>query len=139
MVAAEESDLRKVAEWLLLQTEKHQVVLLDAPMGAGKTTLIKEICRQMDVQEDVTSPTYSLVNEYLSPKYGPVYHFDLYRLEKESEAIEIGIEDYLFSDNYCFIEWPEKIRNFLPPQHAHLTIDVQGDARIFKLNLLPHE
>ncbi len=76
-------------------------------MGAGKTTLIKEICRHLEVDDEVSSPTYALVNEYKSPKHGSVFHFDLYRLKNIKEVIEIGLFEYLDSGSYCLIEWPE--------------------------------
>jgi len=91
----------------------NKVVLFFAPMGAGKTTLINELCRQLQVYDQPSSPTFSIVNEYTSPN-GNIYHFDFYRLKDEEEALDLGYEDYFFSGNYCFIEWPEKINSLLP-------------------------
>src|ERR1700712_1543225 len=83
-------------------------------MGAGKTTLIKSICKLFGVKDSVSSPTYSLVNEYV---YGPtnkIFHFDFYRINSESEALDIGFEDYIYTRQYCFIEWPSKVSSLLP-------------------------
>ena len=78
-------------------------------MGVGKTTLIKELSLQLGVNDTITSPTFSIINEYNSLKDLKVYHFDLYRIKDENEALDFGIEEYLYSDDYCFIEWPERI------------------------------
>lgn len=129
-----EENLNEAAEWLLSRIGEERIIAFNGQMGAGKTTFIKSLCQFMEVEDEVSSPTFSLVNEYFSEKYGSIYHFDLYRLKDESEAWDIGIEDYLYSGAYCFIEWPEKIRNLIPPQHVHLDIDVDGLTRVFKLN-----
>jgi tRNA threonylcarbamoyladenosine biosynthesis protein TsaE len=92
-----------------------QVVLVFGQMGAGKTTLIKAICRALGVTDEVSSPTFALVNEYQSDAGEPVYHFDLYRLAAEEEALDFGVDEYLDSNCLCLVEWPEKILNFLPP------------------------
>lgn len=85
-----------------------------AEMGSGKTTFILTLLKLMGVSDASGSPTFSLVNEYTSDKYGKIYHLDLYRLEDEEEALDIGIEEMLYGDAYCFIEWPEKIDQLLP-------------------------
>ena len=85
-----------------------------AEMGAGKTTFILALLDQMGVKDASGSPTFSLVNEYSSDKYGRIYHLDLYRLEDEEEALDMGIEEILYGDAFCFIEWPEKIEQLLP-------------------------
>lgn len=105
----------------------YRVVLFFAPMGAGKTTLIKELCRQLQVVDQVASPTFSIVNEYGSPS-GNIYHFDFYRLKEEQEALDLGYEEYFYSGNYCFIEWPEKIPNLLPEEVISLTIALGENA-----------
>ena len=97
-------------------------------MGAGKTTLIKAICHSLGVNSAVSSPTFSLVNEYEYPG-GLVYHFDCYRLKTPTEALDFGIEEYLSSDSYCFIEWPEKIADFLPSSYLKISISNQEDAQ----------
>lgn len=108
------------------------IVLFQGEMGSGKTTLIKAIAAELEVEDEVSSPTYSLVNEYQSPQ-GPVYHFDFYRLEKEGEALDIGLEEYLYSGYLCLIEWPEKIRTLMPPEHTLVEITVDGGQRIYKI------
>lgn len=95
-------------------------------MGAGKTTLIKELCAALGVEEAVTSPTFSIVNEYDIP-LGKIFHFDFYRLKTESEALDMGYEEYFYSGNYCFIEWPEKIPNLLPESFVSIGIKVVAD------------
>lgn len=102
-------------------------------MGAGKTTFIKEFCRQLGVETVVNSPTFAIVNEYPSPDGRSVFHFDLYRLERWEEMLDIGYEDYFYSDNYCLIEWPEKIENLLPDSHVTVLLETapEGETRFF--------
>lgn len=95
-----------------------------APMGAGKTTLIHSICSLLKVDEAVSSPTFALINEYPSPVAGTIYHMDWYRLKDEEEAIQAGMEDAILSNNYCFIEWPEKAAGLLPDQVFKLNIEL---------------
>lgn len=125
-------ELKSLAKTLIDQL-KPGVVLVDGEMGAGKTTLISEICRQFEIEGPTSSPTYSIVNEYFSPKIGTIYHFDVYRLESEEEAYDIGIEDYLYSGNFCFIEWSEKIENLLPTSCVRINIQVKQETRIISL------
>ena len=99
-----------------------------APMGAGKTTLISEICRQLGCSDEANSPTFSIVNEYDTEKLGKVYHLDCYRLENEDEALEIGVEDYFYSGCPCFVEWPEKIETLLPADTIEVKIHVKEDG-----------
>ena len=104
-------------------------------MGAGKTTLIKSICEQLKVVYVVKSPTFSIVNEYISEINGKVYHFDFYRLKDKREAFDIGIEFYFDSSSYCFVEWPSMIEDLLPNDFDHIYIDVENELRIIKLVL----
>lgn len=98
-------------------------------MGAGKTTFIKAVCRELGVQEDVTSPTFAIVNEYESNTLDqPIYHFDFYRINSEEEAYDMGCEEYFYSGSYCFIEWPEKISNLLPDQITNVYVKVLDDT-----------
>ena len=85
------------------------VICFDGPMGAGKTTLISELCKKWQVTDPISSPTFSIVNHYISPCKGRIYHFDFYRLKDIDEAMDIGTEEYLESDNFCLIEWGEKL------------------------------
>jgi len=109
-------------EILKLHVDK-RVFLFNGNMGAGKTTLIKELCTQLGVKDRISSPTFSIVNEYQGNK-SLVYHFDFYRLEDVSEAYDMGAEEYFFSGNYCFIEWPEIISNLLPASDKCVSIDI---------------
>jgi len=92
-------------------------------MGAGKTTFVKHLCKQLNVQDSTSSPTFSIVNEYESPA-GPVYHFDFYRIKDEQEAFDFGYEEYFYSGAYCFVEWPEKIPNLLPEEAKEIHISI---------------
>lgn len=108
----------------------------DAPMGAGKTTFIQALIQAMGIEHPDGSPTYSLVNTYDSPMFGKIFHFDLYRIEDESEALDIGIEEMLYSDAICLIEWPEKIRGLLPENMIWSYIRVNQDqSRTLSIDL----
>jgi tRNA threonylcarbamoyladenosine biosynthesis protein TsaE len=122
--------LEEVAQQILDQNP-NKVILFNGEMGVGKTTLIKQLCKTLGVEEATSSPTFSLVNEYQTTKNQIVYHFDFYRLNKESEALDMGIEDYLYSGNWCFIEWSEKIENLIPEHHAVITIQLIADGKRF--------
>jgi tRNA threonylcarbamoyladenosine biosynthesis protein TsaE len=100
-------------------------------MGAGKTTLIKRLCKTLGVEEVTSSPTFSLVNEYQTIDNQTVYHFDFYRLNSEIEALDMGVDDYLYSGNWCFIEWAEKIENLIPELHSVVTIQLLPDGKRF--------
>jgi tRNA threonylcarbamoyladenosine biosynthesis protein TsaE len=115
--------LTGVANELFTLAGDCKVWLFLGDMGAGKTTLIKEIGKWLGVTDAMSSPTFSIVNEYWTKDKKQVYHFDFYRIKNEIEAVEIGIEDYFYSGNYCFIEWPEKIPNLLPDVHAIIKIE----------------
>ena len=119
-------DLSDATSTLLSFAANRKKMAFTGEIGAGKTTFIQRICQQLGVKEAVTSPTFSLINEYLVENSKenpfPVYHLDLYRLKNEQEAIDIGIEDYLYDEHYCFVEWPERAGNYLPV--ADLNIDL---------------
>lgn len=103
-------------------------------MGAGKTTLIKEICDRYDVIDNVSSPTFSIINEYINNNNDYFYHFDFYRIEKEQEAMDIGCDEYFYSGNHCFIEWPSKIPNLIPDQFLQVEILIENESlRTIKL------
>jgi len=122
----EEKDLAAIAK-ALLKHIKPKVWLFYGAMGCGKTTLIKDLTKALGVKDRVSSPTFSLVNEYLSDKGNILYHFDFYRIKKEEEALDIGIDDYFYADNYCFVEWPEKIENLVPLNAVAIYITVNKD------------
>ncbi|MCG1036576.1 tRNA (adenosine(37)-N6)-threonylcarbamoyltransferase complex ATPase subunit type 1 TsaE [Polaribacter sargassicola] len=126
-------DLTSVASKLIASVE-NKTLLFYGQMGVGKTTLIKEICKQLNVLDNISSPTFSLVNEYQTTNEEKVYHFDFYRITDEEEALDIGIEDYFYSNNWCLIEWPENIENLLPLEAVkiHLTI-LENEQRNIQL------
>ena len=95
-------------------------------MGSGKTTLIKSICHRLGVTSGMTSPTFSIVNEYSAPDHKKIYHFDFYRLKKEIEAYDIGVEEYFESGHYCFVEWPECVPSLIPQQHLDVWLTDAG-------------
>lgn len=117
------SEINRVARQILEQNLE-KVILFEAEMGTGKTTLIKELCKALHVEDNISSPTFSLVNEYHTTKGETIYHFDFYRLKSEEEALDFGGEDYLYSGNYCFLEWSEKIPNLIPDKHTLIEIRV---------------
>jgi tRNA threonylcarbamoyladenosine biosynthesis protein TsaE len=93
-------------------------------MGVGKTTLIKQLCKNLGVTENTSSPTFSIVNEYKTDRNQSVYHFDFYRIDNEQEALDFGYEDYFYSNSFCFIEWAEKIPNLIPVNHKVISIKI---------------
>ena len=119
---------------ILKTYEPHRVFAFDGQMGAGKTTFIKSLCEAMGTADVVNSPTFAIVNVYdvEQPYRGEVYHFDCYRLKDIREAIDFGAEEYLYSGNYCFIEWPEMIASLLPDDTVHIKIThmENGDRRL---------
>ena len=136
MAAVEE--LPAIAEKILANLVT-KVVLLAGPMGAGKTTLIKALCKKLGVTDLVSSPTFSVVNEYASPSKGTIYHFDWYRLEREEEALDLGLDNYLDSNALCLMEWPEKISNLLPYEFDLLRIELDGATRVISHKIHLHE
>ena len=108
-----------------------KVILFYGEMGAGKTTFIKQLCKTIGVTEATSSPTFSLVNEYQTTNNETVYHFDFYRLKTETEALDMGVDDYLYSGNWCFIEWAEQIPNLIPEEHSVIRISEQADGKRF--------
>ena len=110
------------------------LIVVDGAMGAGKTTLIAEICRQFDVTDEPMSPTYPIINEYYSSSYGSIYHIDCYRLESEVEAQNIGMEDYLYSGSYCFVEWADNIKKLLPDNYVRVIVQARENIRIITID-----
>ena len=117
----------------ILKLSNSKKIAFHASMGAGKTTLIKSICEHLKVIDVVKSPTFSIVNEYISEINGKVYHFDFYRLEDKREAFDISVESYFDSSAYCFVEWPSMIEDLLPDDFDHIYIEVENEQRIIKL------
>jgi len=126
--AKTEADLKEIAEKLVTEIDA-PVILFKGEMGTGKTTFIKAICAALNVEDYITSPTFSIINEYHSPQKSNIYHFDFYRLETEEEAYDFGYEDYFFSGQICLVEWPEKIRNLIPPKFGLVTIKEHDGKR----------
>ena len=120
--------LEEVAQKIIANNPK-KVILFHGEMGVGKTTLIKQLCKTLGVTGATSSPTFSLVNEYEANNNQLVYHFDFYRLNNEVEALDMGIDDYLYSSNWCFIEWAEKIPNLIPETHSVITISLLTDGK----------
>lgn len=112
---------------------QHKVVLLQGDMGAGKTTLTGAILRELGVEEAISSPTFSIINEYMA-RSEKVYHFDFYRIDHLSQAKEIGVEEYFYSGDWCFVEWPQRIEDLLPSERSiiHLQV-VSPDRRLLKI------
>ncbi len=124
-------NLKKINQTAKLFIEKmgdRKVFAFNGKMGAGKTTFIKSICETMGVSEIVNSPTFSIINEYETQDGKIIYHFDCYRINKTREALDMGAEEYLYSGNYCFIEWSENIASILPDFLVHVNITEQDDG-----------
>lgn len=115
--------LDEVAVQLLELIHPRKVLCLHGELGAGKTALVKAMCRQIGVVDPVHSPTFSIVNEYLDAMGDPVYHFDFYRLRRIEEAYDLGYEQYLYSGYFCFIEWPEQVEGLPMPDKGDVTIE----------------
>ncbi len=120
-------DLQDVAVQILKKVN-NKILLFDAAMGVGKTTLIKEICKQLGIIDVISSPTYALVNEYKNDDVF-IYHFDFYRINDEEEAYQIGFDEYLDSGAWIFIEWPEKVSNLLPKRVTHIKISLKEGGK----------
>lgn len=129
IIISELKDIRTAAREFIKLTAGHTLIAFQAPMGAGKTTFIKAICEELGVEDVINSPTFAIINEYRSDTTGElIYHFDFYRVNKLSEAEEIGTEDYFYSGALCFIEWPEKIEELLPGDVVNVTISENPDG-----------
>lgn len=120
--------IHEAARYFLNAVGDANIFAIDGDMGVGKTTFIKAVCEELGVKDVITSPTFSLVNEYTDGKGEPVYHFDFYRIKKIAEVFDIGVEQYFDSGHYCFIEWPDIVEFFLPDEAVHLEIYEQEDG-----------
>ncbi len=129
-------DLDEAVKAIIEVGKAADIWLFLGQMGAGKTTLIKAICGTLQVLDEVNSPTFSIVNEYLTATDETLYHFDFYRLENEEEAYNIGVEEYFYSGNVCMIEWPERIEGLLPDNFLRIDISENADqSRTIKLTM----
>lgn len=130
LIVKDISEISSAAKKLLVSFENEKVIAFYGEMGVGKTTLIKAICEALGVKDTISSPTYSIVNEYRSFKGEKIYHFDFYRINSIDEAYDLGYEEYFYSKCYCFIEWPEKIAELLPLVYEKVSITLENDQRI---------
>ncbi len=132
-IKATEEQLDQVAEAILKAHPDERVFGFYGEMGAGKTTLIKALCRALGVRDVTSSPTFAIINEYWTEAGEPLYHFDFYRIDEPADATRVGFEEYLYSGHYCFIEWTEKVEEILQGDFVPITIErVDDDTRLFK-------
>ena len=137
LIAKKLEDLPQLVKTILDELPGEKIFALAGKMGAGKTTLIKAFCDEIDVIEVVASPTFSLVNEYTDQNGNSVFHFDFYRIEKIEEVYDIGYEEYFYSGSYCFIEWPELIMDLMPESFVSVKIEVtDNEERIISYQLI---
>ncbi|WP_430973216.1 tRNA (adenosine(37)-N6)-threonylcarbamoyltransferase complex ATPase subunit type 1 TsaE [Sunxiuqinia rutila] len=130
-------ELPQAAEAFLKHFPNERLFAFYGKMGAGKTTLIKALCRALGSTDPITSPTFALVNEYSTAQNERIFHFDFYRIKNIEEALDIGFDDYIYSGKYCFMEWPENIEALLPDQVIAVNIEVlDTDARKITTNKL---
>lgn len=121
--------LEKAARKLIGQFPDHRVFAFYGKMGAGKTTFIQAVCRVLGTPDNVTSPTFALINEYKTEMNDSIFHFDFYRIKSLEEAFDLGYEDYFYSGNYCLIEWPEKVEPLLPEKYVEVKIEVDANNK----------
>ncbi len=122
------SGINNAAETLLAQINNVQTIAFHGNMGAGKTTFITAFCKALGVENVISSPTYSIINQYTTKSGKSIYHMDLYRLRDEEEAINAGVEDALYSGNFCLVEWPEKAADLLPENTLNVYIEAIADT-----------
>lgn len=128
--------LPEVARELLSEFPDERFFAFFGKMGVGKTTLIKELCAQLGVEDNVCSPTFAIINVYSAAEGNPVYHFDFYRLKSASEAYDIGYEEYFYSGEYCFTEWTEKVEELLPDHYVRVEIIEQNEVRTLTADII---
>jgi tRNA threonylcarbamoyladenosine biosynthesis protein TsaE len=127
------SEIHQAARQFLAEIDNQNVFAFYGDMGAGKTTFVKALCEELGVQEPVTSPTFAIINEYRDKKGNSIYHFDFYRIKKLEEVFDFGYEDYFYSGNLCFIEWPELVESLLPENVVRLSLrQTENGARILE-------
>lgn len=132
-------DLEKLAERLVRVAGSNRVIIFNGEMGSGKTTFIKSIGHVLGVSDGMSSPTFSIVNEYENPAGEKIYHFDFYRLKNELEAYDIGTEEYFDSGSYCLVEWPDKVPSLLPDKYTEVTIAKTANDNIRTIAFITHE
>jgi tRNA threonylcarbamoyladenosine biosynthesis protein TsaE len=122
------NEIKIVAKDFLQATNAQKVFAFDAPMGAGKTTFIHALCEELGVQENISSPTFSIINQYLGAADKTIYHLDLYRIKDEEEALHAGVEECLLSGDYCFVEWANKAIHLFPTNTMHVQIEIVDET-----------
>lgn len=129
-------ELSKVSDLLISWRDKYNIIAFYGNMGAGKTTLIKNLCSKLGVQDEVNSPTFALVNEYQTDTLDSIFHFDFYRIKSLEEVFDIGYEDYFYSGSLCLLEWPELIDPLMPEHYikVEITLGETDDGRIIKIS-----
>lgn len=127
-------ELPRVARELMNLAGDKKILAFHGQMGVGKTTLIKAICAELGVLEQVSSPTFSIVNEYNTVSGNKLFHFDFYRIKSESEAYDLGYEEYFYSGNLCLVEWPEKIESLLPENALQVMLSIKNNQRVLLVN-----
>lgn len=128
IICKDKTELPQVAASLLETFHSDRFFAFFGNMGVGKTTLIKEICATLGVEDNVCSPTFSIVNEYVSSEGESIYHFDFYRLKNLEETYDMGYEEYFYSGNYCFVEWSEKVETLLPDTYIRVNITEESNG-----------
>ncbi len=131
-------ELESIAKQILSFAGEERIFVFYGEMGAGKTTLINQLCKVLGTADQTSSPTFSIVNEYQAEGF-KIYHFDFYRLKNQEEAFDLGYEDYFYSGEYCMIEWPEKIPDLLPDSYIEISIKaLNEDSRELTINKINH-
>lgn len=129
-------NISAAASLFLKSVHHHKVIALHGDMGAGKTTFVHALCIELGVSEPVSSPTYSIINQYEGSNKAIIYHIDLYRLRDEEEALQAGVEDCLYSGNWCFVEWPERALGIFPTNTLHINLTtLEINSRKLVINL----
>lgn len=121
-------EILSAADWLIEQAGEEKIWVFQGQMGAGKTTLVKALAERLGVEDEVSSPTFGIVNEYQTSRADKIFHFDFYRLDDPEEALEIGIEEYFYSGSYCWIEWAEKVAQFIPDDFLLIKIEILSES-----------
>lgn len=133
------NELESIAEQIIREAGSNRVIIFNGEMGSGKTTFIKAIGHVLGVKDSMSSPTFSIVNEYETASAEKIYHFDFYRLKNEGEAYDIGAEEYFDSGSYCFIEWPDKVFGLLPDTYAEVSISKTENDQHRTIAFTTHE
>jgi tRNA threonylcarbamoyladenosine biosynthesis protein TsaE len=138
IVISDLKHLHESARKFILNTDGRKIFAFSGSMGAGKTTIIKAICEVLGAKDIVTSPTFTIVNEYRTYSGESIYHIDFYRIKKSEEVFDFGIEEYFDSGSYCFMEWPELVEGILPPETVNVKISVdEKERRIIQFSEIP--